>query len=279
MDLKALIESAEKQYKQVLEEYFISVYKERKLPSHGISHHRRVWKYARELLLLAGAYNKIEDPTLPSGLLIASYLHDSGMSDDPGPKHGLLSLRLTQSFLKKQKLHEDEFPGMSDAISEHDDKEYSNAEASIDIKTILASADDLDAFGFTGIYRYLEIYLTRNMDFPILGIKIRENASARYEHFRRVFSFNDMIVLKYRNKYEILDHFTREYDKQLPMYDFGKEKPQGYCGIAEIMKNSVDTRSDFMNFIFHPGHFASDKVIRWFYEGIRSELCKNDWNF
>ena len=30
--------------------------------------------------------------------------------------------------------------------------------------TILSVADDLDAFGFTGIYRYLEIYLTRGIN-------------------------------------------------------------------------------------------------------------------
>ena len=49
MELSGIIESAEKQYKQILEEFFISVYDESLLPSHGIDHHRRVWKYSKEL--------------------------------------------------------------------------------------------------------------------------------------------------------------------------------------------------------------------------------------
>jgi hypothetical protein len=47
MDLPAIIESAEIQYKQILEDFFISFYDESLLPSHGIDHHRRVWAYAR----------------------------------------------------------------------------------------------------------------------------------------------------------------------------------------------------------------------------------------
>ncbi len=50
MNLNRIIESAEKQYKQILEDYFVSVYNERSAPSHGIDHHRRVWKYSGELL-------------------------------------------------------------------------------------------------------------------------------------------------------------------------------------------------------------------------------------
>ena len=33
-----------------------------------------------------------------------------------------------------------------------------------DLLTVLSVADDLDAFGFTGIYRYSEIYLTRGIN-------------------------------------------------------------------------------------------------------------------
>ena len=50
MNSTGIIESAEKQYKQILEGFFISVYDEKLLPSHGIDHHRRVWNYSKELL-------------------------------------------------------------------------------------------------------------------------------------------------------------------------------------------------------------------------------------
>ena len=50
MNLTASIESAELKFKQILEDFFVSVYDEKNLLSHGIDHHRRVWNYARELL-------------------------------------------------------------------------------------------------------------------------------------------------------------------------------------------------------------------------------------
>ena len=42
---------------------------------------------------------------------------------------------------------------------------------------MLSVADDLDAFGFTGIYRYSEIYLMRGINPNQLGHLIIENAA------------------------------------------------------------------------------------------------------
>ena len=39
----------------------------------------------------------------------------------------------------------------------------------MNLLTILSVADDLDAFGFIGIYRYSEIYLTRGIDPEKIG--------------------------------------------------------------------------------------------------------------
>jgi hypothetical protein len=47
MNLIVIFESAELQFKQILEEFFVSFYDEKSLVSHGIDHHRRVWKYAK----------------------------------------------------------------------------------------------------------------------------------------------------------------------------------------------------------------------------------------
>ena len=50
MNLTVSIESAELKFRQILEDFFVSVYDEKDLFSHGIDHHRRVWSYAKELL-------------------------------------------------------------------------------------------------------------------------------------------------------------------------------------------------------------------------------------
>ncbi len=39
------------------------------------------------------------------------------------------------------------------------EKDYTSKRGSNDLLTVLSVADDLDAFGFAGIYRYSEIYL------------------------------------------------------------------------------------------------------------------------
>ena len=91
MNLTAFIESAELRFKQVLEDFFVSVYDEKNLYSHGIDHHRRVWHYAKELLTTRLLQSKLRPACDPSKLIIACYLHDIGMSLEHGPRHGILA--------------------------------------------------------------------------------------------------------------------------------------------------------------------------------------------
>jgi HD superfamily phosphodiesterase len=102
MNLTGTIESAEKQFKQILEDFFISVYNENSLSSHGIDHHRRVWNYSKELLKLFPLKNPAQISRLPTELIITSYLHDIGMSVDPGIRHGKHSKNLCIQFLSKK---------------------------------------------------------------------------------------------------------------------------------------------------------------------------------
>jgi hypothetical protein len=76
MNLTVTIESAELQFKQILEEFFISVYVEKALCSHGIDHHRRVWSYTKELPILLDDQKPAFISQLPSKLIIACYMHD-----------------------------------------------------------------------------------------------------------------------------------------------------------------------------------------------------------
>ena len=182
MNLTEAIESAEKQYKQILEDFFISCFNEKSLSSHGIDHHRRVWNYSKELLRLIPLDYSIKLSQLSSELIIACYLHDIGMSVDPGPKHGKHSRTLCLQFLVINNLPENDYHHVLEAIEYHDNKDYSGNESVNELLTILSVADDLDAFGCTGIFRYSEIYLTREIGFDNIGYMIRENARKRYEN-------------------------------------------------------------------------------------------------
>lgn len=209
MDLIRIIESAEKQYKQILEGYFISVYKEEDLPSHGLEHHIRVWNHARELLQSMHGHGLRVTSDLTESLIIASYLHDAGMAEGHGPKHGHLSAVICKDFFDRHSLDESRYPGLYEAIENHDNKQYGNA-GELNLQSLLSIADDLDAFGYTGIYRYLEIYTLRGLKPGEIPGKIRHNALSRFSHFERMFSFDLSLIARHRRRYETLDTFFIE---------------------------------------------------------------------
>jgi len=215
MNLAERIESAEDKYRQKLEEYFIKRWGDTALFSHDITHHRRVWHYAKELLSEA---EKNEGPGIsfsPDKLLIASYLHDLGMSVDFSERHGIHSSNLCREFISINGFSESEFDGVFFAIENHDNKEYSLKDNSVNLLSLLTIADDLDAFGHIGILRYFEIYLKRGIHPSEIGYKIRDNASKRFGNFRSVFESNEVLFLKHYSRFMILDDFFKDYNLQI----------------------------------------------------------------
>ncbi len=201
--------SAEAKYKLILENFFTRHYEKDFLVSHGIDHHRRVWHFAKELIACQEDDPLLADPLFPDKLLIASYLHDIGMSVDPGLKHGHHSRELSVRFLKEQNLKETDYQDVLSAIENHDNKDYDNSTVQDLLQTILSVADDLDAFGETGISRYRETYLERGVKQHLIGTTIRENARKRFENFERLFGKYPELVSKHRKRYLILDNYFK----------------------------------------------------------------------
>jgi HD superfamily phosphohydrolase YqeK len=272
MNLHGPIESAEHQFKQILEEFFISVYDERFLSSHGIDHHRRVWNYAKELLNIYPLQNSRLTAVLPSKLIVACFLHDIGMSVEPGAKHGKFSKDFCIKFLTKNHLNTGDWLDVLEAIEYHDNKDYSVNEHVNELMTILSVADDLDAFGFTGIFRYSEIYLERGIKPILIGHLIKENAAARYNNFIRIFIFNTGIVQKHNKKYEILENFFSEYNKQAAVYRFGEKQPFGYCGVVDLISQTVKDKKETSEFFEEVRKYHDDPVVKWYFDGLKSEL-------
>lgn len=264
------IVSAEHQYKTILEGFFLSKYDEKTLPSHGIGHHRRVWKYARELAPVLAAHHGSEKPVNSASLLIACYLHDIGMSVEPGIKHGVHSADLCMEFLQKNNLSEKEFPGLIQAILNHDNKDYSSNTIEGDLFILLSIADDLDAFGYIGIYRYLEIYLQRGIDPANIGSAIRNNASRRFSHFANIFSFNEDIMTKHKSRYDLLADFFTEYDRQLSSSE-GEQSNAGHCGIVNILTGIIRSEKDTWQMLQDARH-SDDPLQKWYFEGLNSEI-------
>jgi len=272
MDLFDSIKSAEDTYRLNLEEFFNSVYNERSLPSHGIDHHRRVWSYSKEILNLLPFIETSNIPKLTNDLILACYMHDIGMSEDPGIKHGKHSRNLCVKFLQEHNLPVSNFGDVLEAIENHDNKEYSGNDISDDLLAILSVSDDLDAFGYIGIYRYSEIYLTRGIEPEKIGHLIRDNAEKRFQNFIKKFGTINKITDKHSVRYYTIDRFFRKYNEQLPSYSFGSSHPFGYCGVIELFCHMMDRRIELKEIYLESEKYLVDPTIRWYFNELEKEM-------
>lgn len=208
MHTYALIENAEKTFVKPLETFFRKIYDDEKFPSHGLEHHRRVWNYAKEILIYLDNY----DQKFINKLLISCYLHDIGMVVENDIKHGRHSSEICRSFLKENNLDEKSYQDVLYAIENHDNKDYNSGPVENRILTILSVADDLDAFGETGISRYIEIYRKRGIEAHLIKTSVLENARRRFDNFERIFKKYTDLVNKHKKRYRILCDFFENQD-------------------------------------------------------------------
>jgi hypothetical protein len=278
MNLTAAIESAELRFKQILEDFFVSVYDEKNLLSHGIDHHRRVWNYARELLSTRLIQSKLRPACDPSKLIIACYLHDIGMSIEPGSRHGLQSRELCLQFLNKFKIPENQYEDVLETIENHDNKEYTSKRGSNDLLKVLSVADDLDAFGFTGIYRYSEIYLLRGITPDQLGHIIPENAGRRFKNFEDIYGVQNFYVQFHRKRYAILTNFFMQYNKQADSCNFISDDPEGYCGVIQLFMMMIRKKISINDLFIEAEIYQDDVIIGPFMNRLKSELSQDNRN-
>ncbi len=272
MNLIVYIESAERRFRQILEDFFISVYDERRLYSHGMNHHRRVWGFAREILSLHPVRDSLSPACDPEKLIIACYMHDIGMSADPGPRHGKKSRELCQKFLEQCNLDPDNYTDLLETIENHDDKAYVSDMSESSLLRILSLADDLDAFGYAGIYRYSEIYLIRDIPPSELGYLIRDNARGRFDNFTKALSADYEYVSKHRERYEILDNFFLNYNKQARAYNFVTDYPSGYCGVVQLFMLTMRLNLSIIDFFAEAGRYSQDTFIADYLKGLQTEF-------
>jgi HD superfamily phosphodiesterase len=273
MLLSEKIATSESKYKKILEDFFISIYSATYLPSHGIDHHRRVWHYAKEILDQLNNHNFVIDQSLTDRLIIACYLHDSGMAVDPGIRHGTEGKKFCERFLRENNLLQYDFTDVLQTIENHDNKEYTVINRPDELQTILSVADDLDAFGFIGIYRYLEIYIKRNKPPLELGSLITANCENRFNNFLATYGFLSLLAGRHSGRYEILNSYFKSYNEQSAYYRFDNKQPAGYCGVAEIIKQLPGSIYKEAN-IFIRYRDYPDPVIQWFFAELELEFSE-----
>jgi HD superfamily phosphodiesterase len=271
MNLSQEISAAENLFRDRLEVYLNDIFKGVTIDSHGLDHHRRVWRYARELMEYPEVTRTITDSSFSLKLLIASYLHDSGMAIDPGPLHGELSRSFCEKFLIRNGLSMSSFTDMLDAVENHDKKDYKSITGRTLLFDILTVADDLDALGYTGIYRYIEIYLMREKPYSELGNLITANVTGRFKNLERTFGHLPSLIARVRPRLDIITGFFEKYNIRSKSYRFGSGDPEGYCGVAEII-GSVVKNNESIEDVMYSAVESNDRVISWFFGELNKEL-------
>jgi len=260
------VNSIEKSLKLKIETFFLTVYPLSHLVSHGLRHHHRVWEYAKELLMNSAIPAESIDKRFIFNIIIACYFHDIGMAEYPGTKHGALGRKLCTEFLERYNMSVNEFKVALEAIEYHDDKEYLAHPKNNQVLDILSAADDLDAFGITGIYRYTEIYLKRGVALRDIGSMILKNAELRFENLGKRIGLSPETILKHSSRYNYLIDFFRQYNKGVNSYNFSSASPSGHCGIIQMLANNYI--NEYSN---SPEIYSKDPFITDFFVQLHSE--------
>lgn len=215
--IETRLKTTEKEWLPLLYRECRNIFSSIHIPSHDQTHHYRVWEYCRSLIK---ELTLAEDESFIRDLMIAVFFHDTGMSRSPGPRHGFHSMELCRDFLLKQKLSGlKDTPTILNVINDHDRKDYPANETMdasyVKMLQLLSICDDLDAYGAIGIYRYLEIYLLRNIPLHDISYRISANLDTRFRHMEQILQGHEPFISLHRSRQERACTFFSELNNEL----------------------------------------------------------------
>jgi len=241
-ELEIWIDRVETTWFDLLFDNAKTVFQDNTLPSHDHTHHMRVWNLCKTLLREIATFNSRMDQSLVEGVLIAAFFHDLGMASSTREDHGRLgSERFLEWFRDRGSARPERFEEITRAIELHDRKEVQvyksfSRESPPEILGILSVADDLEALGTIGIYRYAEIYLKRSIPLEELGTRILENVRARFKHLSDGCRLCECVLEKYRLQYDELCLFFEQYNIQLLTVSQTDEVSSGPLGVINYIR-------------------------------------------
>jgi HD superfamily phosphodiesterase len=207
-ELESKITSIENKYLNLFSDYCQQLFSNTQIPSHDHTHHLRVWEYSKEIIqALFENYTVTEN--LIESCLITSLFHDTGLTINLSPNHGVESRVICNNFFNKNTIAKPEnFDEILNAIEKHDDKDYkSNNSSPEDLLSIICNADDLDAFGRIGVIRYTEIYLLRGININELPPLVIQNLDKRFLNFEKTYKSFTHLYEKHKERYLITRKF------------------------------------------------------------------------
>jgi HD superfamily phosphodiesterase len=252
------------------------------LPSHDHTHHRRVWNNCRKILKVQLWDYPELDLSLVQGVIIAAFFHDTGMVRSIGLEHGPLGKEICLSFFREREKRNNlappaRFPEILEAIEKHDSKDQLayRGDNSPDILGILSVADDLEAMGTIGIYRYSEIYLKRGISMRDLGVSILKNSAERYRNISREYDLCIDLRNEFRQKYDTLVSFFDMYNRQLLATPSAEDTLIGHIGVInQIRRLSVEGMTRPEKFFEQSGPVNRSSIVTDYFTELNNELEK-----
>jgi hypothetical protein len=248
------------------------------LPSHDHTHHLRVWTFAKDLVRTLYRHGCPVRKAKLEQLIIAIFFHDTGLTRTLEASHGKESREICRKFMDRfSSLSADDVENILKAVEKHDDKSYpesprSGRDMPDDILTLLAVSDDLDAFGATGVFRYLEIYLRRNIQLRSMPVKIIENLEKRFAYLLQNYGDLKSFVKVHQKRYHYTVDFYRELAKQFDSAS-GRLAETGPVKVVNLLVEKVLREKVHLTEIAsHYENLALDEYGLRYFRQLQSEL-------
>jgi HD superfamily phosphodiesterase len=206
--LEKHITQAEQKWLSPLYNFCKCLFENSKMQSHDHTHHYRVWEYSKEILRAINSTHPISTELI-EGCLISSLFHDTGLTKTYNENHGKESKAICIQYFEDHRLKKPHnWEEILFAIENHDDKNYKRTNTDPNtLLSILCTADDLDAFGNTGVIRYTEIYLLRGLDLFSMPQLVIDNLNKRFANFKNTYSNFQQLFTEHKKRYLV----TREF--------------------------------------------------------------------
>ena len=240
-DLHATIKQLEAKWLAQAETFVSELFNDIYLPSHDIKHHLRCWENAKELIINVSEEAQPVNEHKLEGLLLACIFHDTGMVKTLEPEHGRESKKFFSLFIDALNTKPHALNQIQEAIELHDKKNYAEADPikpgePVQILKYLSIADDMDAFGTIGVYRYAEIYLMRNVPMEDLGTIVIQNVRKRFNYFlQSTLSFPNLHEV-WQQKYDDIITFFENYNYQINRHESIHSTFSGPMGVINYIK-------------------------------------------
>ena len=276
------IGDVEKKWLDRLHQYAKDLFSRVFLPSHDHTHHLRVWNISKNLMHQIASQNTYLNPSFVEAMMIAVYFHDLGMVVNRKKEHGRISRTICAEYFSKNFI---ERPGRFDEILEaiemHDrkgEKIYHEIPINSPPKlfSLLSIADDLDAMGVIGIYRYAEVYLHRGIDLNTLGTKILGNVSMRFENITKTCRLFPGIIVNIRHGFAEIVSFYDKFNQQLLLESVPEKVFSGQLGVINYIRNlSVQDKirpEDYLKEIKKSAHTV---MVTDYFDRLKNALEKH----